>query len=64
MNENLTNQPTALPRGYLWFWCDKCDGNPQCGRCGGGNVFNLTWSMPIYNAKYNAKYSVINSRIC
>jgi len=49
---HLTNQPTALPRGYLWFWCDRCDGNPQCGRCGGGSVFNLTWSMPIFSRKH------------
>lgn len=53
----LTNQPTALPRGLLWFWCDKCDGNPQCARCGGGNVFNLTWLMPVLSNRH----SVINT---
>lgn len=48
----LTPQPTQLPGLYLWFWCFKCDGNPECALCGGSSYVHLSALLPLRTHKY------------
>lgn len=52
MITSLTSQPTQLPQGFFWLWCEKCDGNPECGRCGGQGFYNFLWLLPLTTHKH------------